>query len=52
MLLSLSPSYGKVRVLGAVIVAQSTWSMQFSEPEIIERRSVGSQSIGDDELRL
>jgi hypothetical protein len=50
--LSLAPSDGDMRILGAVVVAQSTAMMVVAETEFLKRGAAGAKTIADDPLRL
>ena len=50
--LSLASSYRETRILGAVVVSQSAWSVTIEEAEHLERGRIRPQSVRRDRLRL
>jgi hypothetical protein len=48
----LSPSDRQMRILSAIVVAQSTTVMSIAETKSLERRAVGTKPISDDPLRF
>jgi hypothetical protein len=50
--LALAPADGEMRILSAVVVAQSGWPVPVDEAEDLQRGRVGAQAVGCDGLRL